>query len=159
MGSGDVQDRALLGAVREMLDRFDPPPGWVVDLAKLSFDLRSIDAELAELVADSLVDEPAVAVRSATVGTEPRMLTFESDDLAVDLELVHRDRGLLAITGQLFPASRADVDIRQPDRPIRTVVTDDLGRFIVEDLPAEPFSLVVRRSDCRPVASQWVTPD
>ncbi len=154
----DEQDRAMLSAVSGMLDRVDPPPAWMVDLAKLSFDLRGIDAELAELVADSRVDAPAVAVRSAAVATEPRMLTFESDDLLVEVEVEDDGRGGSVLTGQLVPAQPARIELRQPDQPHRTVEVDELGRFAVDGLTAAPFSLVCHRADARPVASAWVAP-
>jgi hypothetical protein len=158
IGSNEVQDRALLGAVRDMLDRVDPPPVWMVDLAKLSYELRSIDAELAELVADSRVDEPAVAVRAAATTAGPRMLTFESDDLLVEVEVGDDGRGGSLLTGQLVPPQPARVELRQPDRPPYFVEADELGRFAVDGLADAPFSLVCHRPDGRPVASVWVSP-
>lgn len=153
----DEQDRELLRELGGVLDRADPPPGWMVELAKLSYDLRSLDAELAELVADSLVDAPSVAVRSAALA-EPRMLTFESDDLLVEVEVEADGHGGSTLTGQLVPAQPARVELRQPDRPHRSVQADELGRFVIEGLAAAPFSLVCHRPDGRPVASAWVAP-
>lgn len=155
----DEQDQQLITAVAGMLDRVDPPPGWMVDLAKLSFDLRSIDAELAELVADSRIDEPLVAVRSAGTVAEPRLLTFESSELAVELEVDRDERGRPALTGQLVPGEAAEVELRQPGAQTRSVQTDDLGRFRFDDLADGPFSLVCRPGAGRPVASPWVTPE
>ena len=156
-GTGGLDDEALLGQLREMFARVDPQPPWLADLAKLSYDLRSIDVELAELVADSHVDEPALAVRAAATATEPRLLTFESDDLVVEVEVSQDERGRHLLIGQLVPAQAARVELRQPDQATVTVLTDELGRFSVSGLAAGPFSLVCHRADARPVASQWVT--
>ena len=156
--AGDVQDAALLRAVGELLDRVDPPPAWAVDLAKLSFDLRTIDAEFAELVADSLIDEPLLAVRSASLVAEPRLLTFESEQLVVELELDRDERSRPLLTGQLIPAEPARVELRQPGQPARSVPADALGRFRVDELADGPFSLIVHRPGGRPVASQWIHP-
>jgi hypothetical protein len=161
IGTGDMpdeQDRQLLADVGGMLERTDPPPGWMVELARLSFELRGIDAELAELVADSRVDAPAVAVRSAALASEPRMLTFESDDLLVEIEVEDDGRGGSMLTGQLVPAQPAQVELRQPNQPHRTVEADELGRFAIQAVLAAPFSLVCHRPNGRPVASAWIAP-
>jgi hypothetical protein len=161
IGTGDVQDvqdRELLAAVGGMLERNDPPPGWMVDLAKLSFELRGIDAELAELVADSRVDAPAVAVRSTAIAAEPRMLTFETDDLSIDIEVSLDRSGKQTVVGQLLPEQMAHVEVHQPGRPPLGVAADEYGRFILGGVAPGAFRLVCHRPDHRSVVSEWVRP-
>lgn len=148
----DEQDQELISAVAGMLDRVDPPPGWMVDLAKLSFDLRSIDAELAELVADSLMDEPLVGVRSAAAAP-PRMLTFERGDWALEVESIAAGSGWQLI-GQVVPMTACRVEvIQQAGR--RILEADDLGRFLIDGVAAEPVMLVVDAPGHPRISTGW----
>src|SRR3954447_12070309 len=72
-----MDDDATLEELRALLTRMDPVPDRLDEAARAAFTWRTIDAELAELMADSAdaLDESALALRSATVG--PRMLSFE----------------------------------------------------------------------------------
>ena len=154
--AGRSQDHVLLDELRGMLDRVDPPPGWLVELARLSHGLRAVDLEVAELVADSQVDRPAVAVRATVAPTEPRLLTFEADGLLIDLQVTPGERGP-ELAGQIVPAAPATIELRQPGRPVRTVEADQLGRFVLEGLSTAPFSLLLRRAGAAPLALSWVT--
>jgi len=42
-----LDDEGLLAVVREMLSRSEAAPDWSAELAKGSYDLRAVDAELA----------------------------------------------------------------------------------------------------------------
>ena len=154
-GTDRPDDAALLAELREMLDRVDPVPAWLEDLARLSYDLRTQDLEVAELVADSQVDRPAVAVRAEAAAAEPRLLSFEADGLLIDLQVSHRGRSQ-ELAGQLVPGGRALVELRQPGRPVRRAEADELGRFGLESDAEVPFSLLVRRRGSAPVASTWL---
>lgn len=153
--AGRLDDDALLAELGGLLDRVDPPPAWLQDLARLGYGLRSVDLELAELVADSQVEEPALAVRGAAARTEPRLLSFEAEGLLIDLQISPGAVGI-DLAGQLVPTLPAAVELRQPDRPVRRVQADRFGRFTLEALSDRPFSLVVVRPGMRPVASSWV---
>ena len=50
-------DERLLAALRELFDRSTPLPPRVVEMAKESYTWRTVDAELAALTSDSLVDK------------------------------------------------------------------------------------------------------
>ena len=54
--------------------------------ARAAIGWRTIDAELAELIADSAVDEPALLVRGTA---QPRTLTFEAPGLTIEIEAEH----------------------------------------------------------------------
>jgi len=149
-----LDDETLMAHIRDMFDRVDAVPAWLVDAAKLTFGLRDVDVELAALVADSDVDEPLLAVRSAAVAA--RLLTFDGEDLTIELEMHPAGEGP-AIVGQLVPPGPAQVDVDQVDGG-ETVQADDLGRFSVATLRTGPCRLVCRRPGRRPTATPWLIP-
>jgi hypothetical protein len=132
---GDTDHEPLLAELRRVLDLVEPIPAPSLELARAAFDWRTMDAELAELVADSAVD--AVAVRAAG---QPRLVTFEHGEDAIELEIHLRGVGRLII-GQLDPERAADVKI-EPFRsdPVVTRADDD-GRFSFELAEGGPVKL------------------
>jgi hypothetical protein len=149
----ELDDEALMARIRDMFRRVDAPPAWLVEAAKLSYGLRDVDLELAALVADS-EDESAVGVRAA--GTTARMLTFDGEDLTIELEL-HAAGAGPAIIGQLVPPGPAQVDVHQVGGGA-SVQADDLGRFSVDSLGSGPCRLICRRSGHKPTATPWLLP-
>ena len=145
------QDERLLAELGELLGRATPPPGWVIEAAKRSYTWRTVDAELAELTADSRLDREPAGVRGAA---EPRALTFEARDLVIEVEVSvsGAERRML---GQLVPAQRARIEVRQ-DEEASTVEADELGRFVVERLRARPVSLRCHLAGRGPVVTEWV---
>src|SRR6185312_17019847 len=87
----------LLAELRNVVDQADPIPEPVVAAAKAVFTWRTIDAELAELVADSFVT--AAGTRTADAA---RLLTFQADDTEVEVEIAATG-ATRRITGQLVP--------------------------------------------------------
>jgi hypothetical protein len=67
-----------------MLGRDEPPPDWSVDLAKGSYGLRAVDAELAVLTSDSGLATAQSVTRS---GAAPRLAVFDAADLSVEIEI------------------------------------------------------------------------
>lgn len=148
-----MDDHVLMARLREMFSVEDAPPPSVIELAKRLYGLRMLDSELAALTADSGVDGLAVAVR----GGETRLLTFESDELAIEIEVAPSGGGRFRrVVGQLVPAGTATLEARQPSAPEpRPVAVDERGRFVIEDVRPEPLSLTCRRPGHRPVTTQW----
>lgn len=134
-------DPQLLARLAELLARVEPVTEEVVTAARGSFAWRGPDADLAELVYDSAVDEdPLVGVRG---GGSARQLTFEGQGLTVDMEVASPDR---RVVGQLVPPRAARIELRHP-KGSRFVDTDDHGRFQVDGLPHGPVSLRCRPAD------------
>jgi hypothetical protein len=144
----DPADERLLEELRGAAGRYDPPPARVMEAARSSLTWRTIDPELAALSFDSVVDQPANAVRSEG---GPRLLTFEAPDLTVEVE-VSAAGTKRQLVGQLTPSQRARIDIRHAGG-ITTVDTDDLGRFRADAIGAGPVSL-----SCHPTAPPSATP-
>jgi hypothetical protein len=143
-------DDRLLEDLQSLLARVERPPRQVIEAAKESYTWRTVDAELAALTSDSLLD-PAVGVRGTQ---EPRLLTFETRDLIIEVEVsvAGAERRLL---GQLVPPRAAQIDLRQSGTT-RTAQADATGRFSLRDLLAAPLSLRCTFGDREPVHTEWV---
>lgn len=149
----EVELTDLEGELRTIAARLDPVPGDLTRAAVGAFAWRTVDADLAELVFDSLTTPDAAAlVRGAAAA---RMLTFRAGDLAIELELSATGAGRRLI-GQLVPAGPAQVEIRQP-HGVLEVAVDDLGRFTVDQLAAGPVSLRCRNATSRLVVTDWIS--
>jgi hypothetical protein len=137
--NGPPEER-LFEELTAVVRRADRPPAEVLSAARGSYTWRTIDAELAELTYDSLLDDDALAkVRS---GAQPRQVTFESDDLTIELEIGFATGGR-RIVGQLIPTQVAEVEIRHPAGE-QSVAADELGRFTAEVLTVGPVSLACK---------------
>lgn len=150
---GTDPDADLTAALRRLLAQRDGPPPSVWRAAEAAWSWRTVDAELAELVHDSVVH--AGDVRGAD-GGDTRTVAFEVDDRGVELEIdTHGDRRRLV--GQLLPPARGHVEIHAGGgEQSVTVDVDDRGRFQADDLPHGPMQLVCRPDDGAPVTTTWV---
>ncbi|MEV6597655.1 hypothetical protein AB0M36_12400 [Actinoplanes sp. NPDC051346] len=163
----DPADERLLTRLGDLFARVDAPPEPLVELARQSFGLRALDAELAALVEDSesacdaAVHRRAVAVRDPGTAPQPRQLTFQvvgphgHDEvvIAVQVEFLGTRRRL---TGHLAPQGPARIEVRQPAAPqARRVDADGRGLFVVEDVLPGPLSLTCRRSGAPVVTTEW----
>jgi hypothetical protein len=152
-------DEALFDRLREIVNTEDAPPAILLELARQSFGLRQVDAELAALAADSDVDTAAVAVRDGRSESGPRLLTFESPALTVEIEVSGSGRHH-RLFGQIDPPGVARIDVRQPSTPQpRSIDVDDQGRFVVENLAAGPISLTCHQPGRPPVVTEWAALD
>lgn len=151
----------LLGALHGLLSRLDPMPPESLDQARRAFCWRTIDAELAELSFDSLVDRDLeLAVRSAAdADSEPRMLGFgtvvDGADLAIEVEVETSPAGI-SLVGQLWPPGAATVEVQTGSGEAAMVAVDELGRFLVEPVPPGPVRLSVPHHG-RVVNTAWVS--
>lgn len=142
------QDIALLNRIGEVYDEIDPTPPEVYAAARAAFAWRDAEAIIAALVEDSSL-QPLAGIRSAAA---PRLLTFEADALAVEVE-VAVDAERRRLVGQLVPPSAATLEVRHSDG-VTTVTADDLGRFTVE-VPGGPVSIACRLPGGAVVATSW----
>lgn len=143
----DRVDAALLDELATLLAADHEPPPDVLRAARETFTWRTVDAELAALVHDSLLDD-AVGVRAAA---RSRILTFDADGLTIEVE-VDGAPGGRRLLGQLVPGQVAEVELLVDDRTVATATADALGRFAMA-LPGEPRRVVVR---CRLSGSRTV---
>lgn len=136
----DDSDDELLQELRAIVSRIDPTPPEMVAAAKSGFIWRTIDAELAQLTSDSVLDaDRMAAVRGVA---PPELLTFESAGLTVEVETATGPDGV-RLLGQLVPAQPGSVEVRHEGGTV-TVDVDDMGRFTAAGLEPGPVSLRCR---------------
>jgi len=120
-------DDELMALLKRALEDADPVPADAVRAAKEAWTWRTIDAELAALTYDSVVDEGALVGVRGTAGV--RSLAFETSALAIEVELVD-DGDRRGLRGQVVPASAPAVVLEFSDgRPPVVMLTDEMGRF------------------------------
>ena len=133
-----MNDDDFLDALRAAADEFDPVPAGVLRDASAALALRTLDAELAELV------ESEALVR----GDGPLMLAFESERVTVSLEISDGVvRGL--VTGAVGEA------VVETPRSRREVPISD-GWFTVTEVPAGLVRIRLTAADGTPVVTRWV---
>ncbi|MEV0642515.1 hypothetical protein AB0I77_47945 [Streptomyces sp. NPDC050619] len=145
-GPGTVLDDGLLGELQQAAGILDPVPAELRQMAVEAYALHDLDARLAGLTFDSLVD--AIPVRGAT--DAPRMLTFHSGDVTVDVEVTAQ--GLM---GQVLPPQPARIEVLKGPQSGATLVADDLGRFSSDVAPVGPFALRLRTAG-EVVVTEWL---
>lgn len=146
-----VTDDQLLAQLGRALDELDAVPQDAVDVALSAFELGRVDAELADLLFDSLLDEEPVGMRHVGV-QDARSLAFTSQGHRIDIELIDSDGTLL---GQIDPATAAVVELEGPDGH-RRVDADDLGRFRFDAVRGS-LRLQISTSDEVLIVTPWIT--
>ena len=142
----DFDDGLLEEELRQAAAVLDPLPPALLQIAVDAYALYDLDARVAELTFDSLVD--AIPVRGAT--DVPRMLTFTAGEVTLDVEVTAE--GLM---GQVLPPRPARVEVLGGPRPTAPLTVDDLGRFTAAAPPSGPFALRLRTDD-DVVVTEWL---
>ncbi|MEU6449342.1 hypothetical protein [Streptomyces sp. NPDC047065] len=142
----DPADGLLEEELRQAAAILDPVPAGLRQVAVDAFALHDLDARVAELTFDSLVD--AIPVRGEA--DPPRMLTFRSDGVTVDVEVTAD--GLI---GQVLPPGPAGIEVLSGPRAHARLTADDMGRFTGDAPPAGPFALRLRTGG-EVVVTEWL---
>jgi hypothetical protein len=142
----EAADALLEEELREAAAVLDPVPESLRQLALDAYALYDLDARIAELTFDSLVD--AVPVRG--VMDVPRMLTFRAGRVTVDVEVT--EEGLM---GQVLPPQSARIEVLGGPQTARPVTVDTLGRFTSDSPPAGPFALRLR-TGAEVIVTEWL---
>jgi hypothetical protein len=141
----------MFATLRNVIGRADPVPDAVVHAAGAAYTWRTIDAELAELTADSAMASAGVRSTSA-----PRLLTFEGAGVEVEVE-VAQTGSTRHLSGQLVPVGSAQVTVRWSGGT-QEATADDLGRFAVDHVPAGSVSLAIVRTGAeQPIVTSWIS--
>lgn len=132
--------------LRQAAAILDPVPAELYRIAVEAYALHDFDARVAELTFDSLTD--ALPVRGAD--DPPRMLTFSTGELTVDVEVTAE--GLM---GQVLPPQTARIEVLSGPQSAAPLTADDLGRFACDAPPSGPFALRLRTGG-EVVVTEWL---
>jgi len=149
--NGDGFDERVDGApLEEELRRaaavLDPLPPALLQVAIDAYALHDLEARVAELTFDSLVD--AIPVRGAT--DPPRMLTFSAGEVMLDVEVT--SGGLM---GQVLPPQPARIEVLGGPGGAVPLAADEMGRFRADTAPSGPFALRLRTGE-DVVVTEWL---
>lgn len=132
-----MNDDEFLDVLRVAADEFDPVPAGVLRDASAALALRSLDAELAELV------EAEALVR----GDEPVTLAFESERVTVNLEISD------GVVHGFVTGAEGEAVVETP-RSRRAVPISD-GWFTAAEVPSGLVRVRVTALDGTPVVTEW----
>lgn len=136
-----MSDEELGLALRAVLARVDPVPPEALAAASAALAWRDLDAALAALTSDSLMESSLAAVR----GTPPRLLSFTAEQVTIDLE-VTAEAGTVRMLGQIAPPQAVDYIVEYAGGT-RRGRTDAIGRLSVDGLPLGWIRVVVTTGD------------
>ena len=139
MTPDEARDLSLLDELRAIVGRADPVPPGLVLAARSAIAWRTMDATIAALTYDSVLDEAVAGVRAADT---PRLVTFEAGDVQIEVQVATLDDGR-RLVGQVVPTRAGMIELHARDRTLEAVV-DDLGRFTLDAVPAGPVRLQFR---------------
>jgi hypothetical protein len=143
-------DEELLAALGDALRARQEVPEWFVETGKNAYAWHNIDAELAQLTYDSLVDrERAAVVRSEAASI--RALTFTSTRLSIELEVAET-----SLLGQIIPPRAGTLEVHTT-AGVTSSPVDEIGCFAVAPIPNSPFRLRCRTEDGADVLTGWIT--
>lgn len=147
------EERKLLAAIAAAAADVDPVPDDVIRAGQGSLAWLSIDAKLAQLVEDSGLS--ASGVRS---GAASRLLVFAAGAVEIDVEVTRMGDDELRLIGQITPAARGTVEVRQPGitEPVAAEI-DEYGRFICAGVRPGQVSLACTVEGAeKPVVTSWM---
>lgn len=144
MSRTEDADDELMAELSQVLRAAAEMPDGARDAARALFTWRTVDAELAALSYDSLLDGAAPVTRAGA--GQPRVLTFAADAVTIEVE-VDENRAGRRLVGQVEPAGPARLELRTTAGTVEGRA-DELGRFVLALPPApERISLVCRLAD------------
>ncbi len=150
----DELDRDLLAELGRVAALVDPEPPYLRELGRAALSIRHVDADLAELVADSVMATGAVRSVDATT---TRILVFAHGRLSLDVQADFADDGweLLGVAeGVGLSATR--VDVENAAGGLMTAHLDRLGRFAFVGVPSGLIRLRVVDAGEVDVTTEWV---
>jgi hypothetical protein len=152
------EDERLLAELRQLGRILDPVPAEVLFAARGSLAWRRLDADLAELSFDSLVDGDLELAGVRSGDDSVRLVSFDGPDLTVEVE-VARLGARRRLVGQLVPPQAATIQLRSPSQSGGAGTearADTLGRFTLDLVSTGPASLRCSLASGRTIETGWV---
>lgn len=135
---------------RALTEAFSEAPDHLLDAGPMIYSWRSVEGELAELVASAPGNPVTAQVRSATV---PNVYTFQAGDLTIELE---HDPATGSAQGRVLPARPGPIELRSPAHgDVLTAEVDEFGVFEFAAVLPGTCQLVLTGSS--PVSTNWFT--
>jgi hypothetical protein len=146
-GDAVEPDPAWEAMVRDALR--DPMPDDVAERSLALLEFASLDAELATLLAEESADLELAGVRSTITVTT---FTFVAGAFTIEVEYDGT-----AVTGQLFPAEAAEIDLMNAMGDRRRITANSVGTFSVGQVIRGSWCLVVHPAGGGAVRTPWFT--
>ena len=144
-------DEEVLAALQQALRAQRAVPPAFIEAGKSAFAWHNIDAELAQLTYDSILDPaPELAMRAEAASI--RALTFTSAHLTIELEVAQD-----SLLGQIIPAQSATIRIQPRTGAETALATDEIGCFSVQPIPSGPFRMHCRTAAGVDALTGWMT--
>ncbi|HKN48833.1 MAG TPA: hypothetical protein VJ010_01235 [Actinomycetota bacterium] len=135
-----VSDEMILASLRMAAAIREPVPASVLQAARDAFAWRLIDAELAELVADSACELASAGTRG---GGQPRLVTFEvPGGTSLELEAGSHGGGI-CLVGQVVPARPGTAEVQHRGGSV-AVAVDEVGCFAAYGICPGPMRVRLR---------------
>jgi len=144
-------DEEVLAALQQALRAQRAVPPAFIEAGKNAFAWHNIDAELAQLTYDSILDPaPELAMRAEAASI--RALTFTSAHLTIELEVAQD-----SLLGQIIPAQPATIRVQPRTGAETALATDEIGCFSVQPIPSGPFRMHCRTAAGVDALTGWIT--
>jgi hypothetical protein len=153
--SAEDRDDALLAELRRVASQADPVPPELLHQAREALTWLHVDAELAELLADSALERGEPALARSTTGARLLAFASEASDTTIEIELLEEE-GSRRLVGQLAPPGQAQVEL-QTEAGVERTAADELGRFRFAHVPGGRFRLRVARDAVSAVVTSWIS--
>jgi hypothetical protein len=145
-------DDVLFAELSAHFARTDGVPDSVLDAARAAIEVRHLDAQLAELLADTAMQEKELA---GVRGVGNRLLSFGTGERFVEVDVAESENARL-LNGYVVPASDGVVHVEHKDGETEAVI-DHRGRFRVLGIPRGPVRLRVVVAGLPPLLTPWLT--
>lgn len=144
-------DDELLAQLAEAQAAAASVPRDFIDAGKAAYAWRNIDAELAELVYDSALEEAQLVGQIRAEQAQLRALTFTTPALTIEIEVTGE-----ALLGQLVPPEAGEVKVITPAGEVQAEPIDDVGCFTIRPVPAGSFRIHCHTASGTFVATNWL---
>jgi hypothetical protein len=148
-------EEALADQLRRIALDADPVPDLVRASARAALSLRSLDAELAEMVHDSELDTlDSVRGPADDAGGGVRLLSFEAPGISISAQITSSPTGR-TLLGQVAGAEVIGVAVQTPTAQIPAELSE-AGMFRLDRAPGGSLRLVVTTVHGK-VVGDWLT--